>query len=1040
MHQKTRHFYSFGPFRLDARECLLNLDGKPVPLAPKAFEALLMLVENAGQLVDKDDLMRRLWPGTFVEEGNVAKHVSVLRKILSEATNGGEYIETIPKRGYRFVVEVRETEAAEAGSQPQTLPGAGMTGKKVSHYRVLQVLGGGGMGVVYMAEDLKLGRRVALKFLPEEIASDAKVLERFEREARAASTLDHPNICTIHEFGEHEGQPFIAMSLLEGQNLRDQIAARATPFATDELLHLAIQIGEGLAAAHEKGIVHRDIKPANIFITNRSEVKILDFGLAKLAYAGDRETCQEGQSQEATSVPANDLSLSLTGVAMGTAPYMSPEQVRGEKLDARSDLFSFGLVIYEMATRKRTFSGDTAAALHEAILNRKPVPTGKLNPELPPRLEEIINKALEKDREARYQSAAEMCADLKRLKLDKEYSRRVSPSNDVGGTAAAVSTSAHTADGSPLLAVVEEHKRGLAAGLVIAGLLLVALLIFQWLSTLPPPRVLRTTQLTHYAHATGLGGITSDGARIFFRAREAAHFNLMQVPVSGGEAQPFPSPFRDPIIMDVSPDRSELLIASATTTGSYEYWTLPVVGGSPRRLSNLTGFGAFSPDGRQIAYHSIDGIYICSRSGSDAHKVVSLTAPSWGLGWSPDGKTLRFTVEDQKTDSNIRSLWEVSADGSNLHPLLPGWNKPAHECCGQWSADGRYYIFLSNKGDGPGSDSSVWVRREKGVFPPWSKASEPVRLTADPIGFGILAPIKDGRRLLAIGATPDQIELLRSTPDRKQFFPMIKLPEVFGAALAPKGDWLALLLPGTPGWTLWRSRPDGTERMQLASDFPGAVDMPRWSPDGTRIAFQGLREGRPWNIYVVAAKGGATQELLPNDLVHEYPDWLPDDESIVYSTRAASQGSSPQDSGIFVLDLKTRKTTKVPASDGLRNPRVAFGGRYLAALSADQKKVRLFDFQTQKWKELASAGKLFYYLEATRDGKYLYFQDLSEAGQPLYRVRAGDWKLERVMSFESLLQTGVLRCRFMGLTPDGSPMLLATRGGGDVYALDLELP
>jgi len=425
MNEKTRHFYSFGPFCLDPNECLLILDGKPVPLAPKAFEALLMLVENAGHLMDKDDLMRRLWPGTFVEEANVAKHISLLRRILSAATNGREYIETIPKRGYRFVAEVREVAEAETGSQPQAIPHANLTGKKISHYRVLEVLGGGGMGVVYKAEDLKLGRLVALKFLPEEIASDPKVLERFEREARAASALDHPNICAIHEFGEHEGRPFIAMSLLEGQTLRDAIAARPAPFGTDELLHLAIQIGDGLAAAHEKGIIHRDIKPANIFITNRSEAKILDFGLAKLTYAGDHEGLQyhEVRSHEATTGPARDLSLSLTGVAMGTVPYMSPEQVRGEKLDARTDLFSFGVVLYEMATGQQAFSGDTVAALHEAILSRTAVSARELNRELPPKVEEVISKALEKDRNLRYQHAADLRTDLQRLKRDSESGR-----------------------------------------------------------------------------------------------------------------------------------------------------------------------------------------------------------------------------------------------------------------------------------------------------------------------------------------------------------------------------------------------------------------------------------------------------------------------------------------------------------------------------------------------------------------------------------------------------------------------------------------
>src|SRR5713226_6986182 len=383
MSQKTRHFYAFGSFHLDASECLLTLDGKPVPLAPKAFETLVMLVENAGHLVDKDDLMGRLWPDTFVEEANVAKHVSLLRKILSEATNGREYIETIPKRGYRFVVDVREVADAEPDSPPQVLPGANLIGKKVSHYRVLEILGGGGMGLVYKAEDLKLGRRVALKFLPDELASDPMALGRFEREARAASALNHPNICTIYGTEEHEGQPFIVMELLEGETVRELISAAAVStrqacdqrtLQLDKFLDAAIQVTEGLDAAHRKRIIHRDIKPANIFVTTQGQAKILDFGLAQLMLdttaveiysggdGGEEDAAHRGPLQ-IMPLAGSDLCLTRTGVAIGTVGYMSPEQMRGEKLDGRTDLFSFGMVLYEMATGQRAFTGDTAPML-----------------------------------------------------------------------------------------------------------------------------------------------------------------------------------------------------------------------------------------------------------------------------------------------------------------------------------------------------------------------------------------------------------------------------------------------------------------------------------------------------------------------------------------------------------------------------------------------------------------------------------------------------------------------------------------------------
>ena len=394
MQQQTQGFYVFGPFHLDAGNRLLLRAGEPVPLTLKAVETLLVLVRNAGRVVTKDELMRCVWPDTFVEEGNLAKNVFALRKALGDADDGQEYIETLSKRGYRF----------RAAVSAPPVSAANLTGKKVSHYRVLQILGAGSMGVVYSAEDLKLGRRVAMKFLPEELAADAGALSRFEREARAVSALDHPNICVIHEFGEHAGQPFLVMPLLEGQTLRERIEAGPTP--EDELLRIGLQVTEGLESAHQNGIIHRDIKPANLFVTKRGEVRILDFGVAKLLGSSDEGYAELGSAYQ-------NVELTRTGARLGTASYMSPEQIRGEKLDARSDLFSLGLVLYEMATGQRAFPGGTVAAVHESILIRTPPPARTVNPQVAPRLEAILDKALQKDRDRRYQRAAELGADLR---------------------------------------------------------------------------------------------------------------------------------------------------------------------------------------------------------------------------------------------------------------------------------------------------------------------------------------------------------------------------------------------------------------------------------------------------------------------------------------------------------------------------------------------------------------------------------------------------------------------------------------------------
>jgi eukaryotic-like serine/threonine-protein kinase len=393
-------------------------------LPEQPFLILQMLVEHKGKIVSREDIRKRLWPADTIVNFDHSINVAIrnLRKALGDTAENPKYIETLARRGYRLMVET-ELLLSKAGTDSEQAPRGGslanladMTGLKVSHYRVLAMIGGGGMGVVYRAEDLKLGRSVALKFLPAEVATDPVALRRFEREAQTASSLNHPNICTIYEIEEHDGRPFLAMELLSGKSLNhelEDLAHKRMPVS--QLLTVAIQICDGLRAAHEKGIIHRDIKPANVFLTEAGPVKILDFGLAKLMEpeTGRKQGLAVPIGPEPTDSPSpktstTDIGLTTSGVRMGTAGYMSPEQVRGERLDARADLFSFGLILYEASTGIRAFSGQNAEIIYDAILNTDPPLVRNLNPELTRRLEAVISKAIQKDRALRYQSAAEM--------------------------------------------------------------------------------------------------------------------------------------------------------------------------------------------------------------------------------------------------------------------------------------------------------------------------------------------------------------------------------------------------------------------------------------------------------------------------------------------------------------------------------------------------------------------------------------------------------------------------------------------------------
>jgi serine/threonine protein kinase/Tol biopolymer transport system component len=774
-----------------------------------------------------------------------------------------------------------------------------LVGQTISHYRIVEKLGGGGMGVVYKAEDTRLHRFVALKFLPDDVAKDPTALARFQREAQAASALNHPNICTIHEIDEHNGKAFIAMEYLEGKTLKYMISGR--PIDVENLLEAAIGIADALDAAHSKGIIHRDIKPANIFVTERGHAKILDFGLAKLRTAGGTASASSIETMATEGIDPEHLTS--PGSTIGTVAYMSPEQVRARQLDSRSDLFSFGVVLYEMATGQLPFCGESSAVIFESIMSRQPVPPVRLNPGLPPELERIIRKALEKDRDLRYQHASDLRGDLRRLKRDSGSS--LTPS-------------------FPEAMPIAPHRRvwpavgvaslGLGALLTLLLALNVGDLRNRWMhgtEALQTPW--KVTRLTADPGLSGFAALSPDGKLVAFASDRSldGELDLYIKQVAGGQPIRLTTDGMGNTMPDFSPDGSKIVFRSDRAGGGI--FEIPAFGGDARLLANDGWNPKFSPDGSQVAYWVGDPGVDAAIPGSGTVWVVPVTGgPSQQVGrnftaarypiWSPDGKYLLmvgYTSAKTYDESGI-DWWLVPANGgsvvtSGAHQAFVHGGLAPYPIPSCWSASTNMILFSAVSG----STSNLWGL---GIAPRSGRTNGTLRRFTIGVGDDIDAScgssgefaftnVQDRTDVWAIpfdlnrGEAKGALERITQGPALRGY-----------ASLSNNGRYVAFSSNQWGQENIWiRDLVTGKESTVGSSSFPERY--PVVNASGTRVAFSVFEKGK--RVVYASAPGGAPEKLCEACL--RATDWSPDEKTVLVF------GGTPYQ--IDILDLASHHQT-----------------------------------------------------------------------------------------------------------------------------------